>query len=626
MLTSDPIYYKSLRPKITILNYNNSSTFYAFDPFTGTITTGPTSVFPVSCNVSLSQNGHGSFTVQIEDQNELLDRDNITVGSRVLISCGKQSSQITKLISGVVRVPGFDRGKNNNVIYNLSGPSTGIRLNERVVYVVSQAAKLATGQIDVSDASRKADTLLETTLTLFNSEGVITTGGTLASTSDVETFVADTSIEYGEAQDFVNYIEDLSGGELIVNVDDLIRFRNEMNVTVGGKGFTIKNEPYRISQRSDDADDTMYLKGGSWKIDWEYNKDSGYANTVYGILSPEAAPSLPLDLGGFNPTSSFYYNTGVNCVALKFTPTHAHCYANDFFVGISEYCGSSAVGQKPFNALFALVADGGSGTPNGKTPIVCLSYPANSLSQSNNTLEPAQVVNEGIFFDGSTGAMLASQEISLDTTKDYWIVMTSVNTTTTLVGAADAKQILWWYDTSKTAPNAVATASATAINRGGPISTVGTGWTVQANANPPLFKMPIQRSISFNMWDPKGMRAIAPGVGTGAGLRIDTVFTDMAANIRNKESVYPYLSQKLYDSVLPRMPIGMPIVTAPNVPIFPGDPIIISDKILGLSSAGGQFQITRCGDMTYNWEIGRYEAPTLLSINPIGLPSGYRGF
>jgi hypothetical protein len=616
LLTTDPLYYKPLLPVITIKNTANNSTLYSYNSFTDTGTTDKV----LYSSVNLSQNTHGQFTIQFEDQNKSLESTaNVTVGSRVQIDCGKQSSQLTRLISGLVRKKGYSRGANNKVLYTISGTSTGIRLNERLTYTVSEAARLANGQIDFTDVSRKADTLLAAGLSTLTSDGILSIAN-LAANSDVETFIASTSIQYGELQDLVNYYEDQSGGETVVDTSDLVSFRYEIKNNLFGRGFTLKNN--NDNKANDDADDTMYLVDKNWSYEDDFYKSSNYANRFFALLSGETPPTTPAELGGFDGTSAFYFNTGVNCVGLKFRPTHSHCYSTDFFVGISEVCGSSAVGKKPFNALFAIVDDGGSGTPNGKTPLVCIAYPANVLSESNITLEPAQVVNQGLFFNGSTGATLATQDINLDTQKDYWFIMTPVNTTTT-VGAADGKNILWWVDTDKS--TSVATAPNTAINRGGPISTVGTGWSVVGD-NPPLFAMPRIRSHSFFMYDPKAMQAVSSG-GLVSGLATDTLLTDAPNQVTTFDSMYRYMQQQTYNLAKPRTVYNFPSVLAPNIPPFPGDPIVISDSILGLSTPGNQIALTTCGDMTYQWGnmgTGSYEAPTKLSINAIAVHPRYR--
>jgi hypothetical protein len=613
LLTTDPIYFKPLLPVITIKNTANNTTLYTYNSFTDSGTTDKV----LYCSVRLSQNTFGEFVIQFEDQNKSL-ASTVTVGSRVQIDCGKQSSSLTRLISGLVRKKGYTRGADAKVLYTISGTSTGIRLNERITYAVSEAARLANGQIDFTDVSRKADTLLASGLSLLTADGILSIAN-LAANSDVETFITSTNIQYGELQDLVNYYEDQSGGEVIVDTTDLVHFRYEIKNNLFGRGFTLKNN--NDNKANDDADDTMYLVGKNWTYEDDFYKSSSYANEFYALLSGETPPSNPNEIGGFDGTTTSYFNTGVNCVGLKFKPTHSHYYPNDFFLGISEVCGSSSVGQKPFNALFAIVDDGGSGTPNGKTPLVCISYTGNVLSQSTNTLEPAQVVNQGIFFNGSSGVTLATQEINLDTQKDYWFVMTPVNTQTT-VGAADGKNVLWWVDTNKSVQ--VATAPTTAINRGGPISTVGTGWSVASN-NPPLMAMPRIRSHSFFMYDPKAMQAVSNGLTRG--LATDTLLTDAPHQVTTFDSMYRFMQQQVYNFAKPRTVYNFPTVTAPNIPPFPGDPIVINDVILGLSATGNQVAIGTCGDMTYQWGNqggGSYEAPTRLSINAIAVHPRYR--
>ena len=112
-------------PVITIKNTANNATLYTYNSFTDSGTTDKV----LYCSVNLSQNTQGQFVVQFEDQNKSLE-STVTVGSRVQIDCGKQSTALTRLISGLVRKKGYARGANNKVLYTISGSSTAIRLNE----------------------------------------------------------------------------------------------------------------------------------------------------------------------------------------------------------------------------------------------------------------------------------------------------------------------------------------------------------------------------------------------------------------------------------------------------------------------------------------------------------------
>jgi len=127
------------------------------------------------------------------------------------------------------------------------------------------------------------------------------------------------------------------------------------------------------------------------------------------------------------------------------------------------------------------------------------------------------------------------------------------------------------------------------------------------------------------MWDPKAVQSVQSGLT--AGLYVDSMVSDAALQIKTNESMYRHVAGQLYETARPRTMYNFPRVTAPNIPIVPGDPIVISDKILGLSAPGSQVMLTVCGDMTYQWGAagrGDYEAPTNLSINALGVHPRYR--
>src|SRR4249919_3254256 len=100
MLTTDPLYKRPLLPAIFINNTANSIPLYTYSSFTGAATI-KTNVFPLYCSVNLSKDTHGEFVIQFDDPNEAME-SSVTVGSRVIIQCGKQSSSLTSLISGLI--------------------------------------------------------------------------------------------------------------------------------------------------------------------------------------------------------------------------------------------------------------------------------------------------------------------------------------------------------------------------------------------------------------------------------------------------------------------------------------------------------------------------------------------
>jgi hypothetical protein len=98
--------------------------------------------------------------------------------------------------------------------------------------------------------------------------------------------------------------------------------------------------------------------------------------------------------------------------------------------------------------------------------------------------------------------------------------------------------------------------------------------------------------------------------------------TESAIEITIRDSMVRYMAGQLYDKSRPTTTYSFPSVMAPNIPPFPGDPIVISDSILGFSTSGQQVVLTTCGDMSYQW--GDYQAPTILSIQATGVHPRYR--
>jgi hypothetical protein len=95
------------------------------------------------------------------------------------------------------------------------------------------------------------------------------------------------------------------------------------------------------------------------------------------------------------------------------------------------------------------------------------------------------------------------------------------------------------------------------------------------------------------------------------------MITESAVEIKDRDSLGKYMINQLYNKARPTTIYNFPSVMAPNIPPFPGDPIVISDTILGLSTSGNQVVFAECGDMSYQWgdmDRGGYQAPTILSI------------
>jgi hypothetical protein len=644
LLTTDPLYWKPLLPVITIKNTANNTTLYTYNSFTDSGVIDK----PIFCSVALSQNTHGEFGIQFEDENFSMKDAGIRVGSRVLIECGKSSTGLTRLISGLVRKQGYSRGGDRKVLFNLAGSSTGIRLNERVVNQVNEAARFPTGAINFSDSTRLADTLLASSLGFLTSDGILSIAN-LAANSDVETFIASLAIEFGEAQDLVNYIEDQSGGEVIIDVNDLINFRHELKTNMVGRGFTIKNKYMTVSGAQDNADDTMYLRGKDWSFEDSFYKSDVYANRIWGILPAGEAIDVAINtwdkynvLSNDGPVSA--RNQDYEW-ASEFRPTHTHFVPGDIYVAAyqhydekqpistatitsvwpdnnatilsnlrSGYNGLDPSGGLPYVWRIA-GPDNGNHDPSGLPVVANVSFDAANFPFTGSLFSDTALFNQQSFFDSSG---VGIQSFNLDTTKDYWLVLSSFNSTIPPTSSGN-DEFCYWLTRANT--------SVTNYYRASPASTqssLETSWTASPNTRIRYFEMPILRAHAFNMWDPKAVQAVSQGLSSG--LYTDSVLSDASAVVKTKEAMARHLSQQLYSMSRPRTTYSFPRVTAPNIPIFPGDPIVISDSVLGFTKSGNRVTLTTCGDMFYQWgEFGRgdYQAPTELNIQAIGIHGRY---
>lgn len=607
--TSSAVYWKPLIPRITIKSLDNATTYYTYDPWTDAGTTTKA----VACSVNLSQNHQGIFTVQIEDETKAINA-NVNLGARVIIECGKQSTQMTRLISGLIRQKGYSRGADRKVVYTLSGSSTAIRLNEIITNQQITARKLQSDgiTIDTTDPNFVADLLLQNQLAGLTAEGVASAAN-LITRSDVENFIPSMDVNFGELQDVCNIIEESTNGEIFVDVNDLVQFRHQLQPSIPGRGFAIKNK----NAATDNADDTCYLRGKSWDYTESCLKSDSYSSRIWGILQTEPEPSNRESLGFNASTSAATGQDTTHEYAVKFRPPHSHFLPGDIFVvGVLA---TATPADVPWITRFRICIDN-AGVPNSAAGSVKanINFPPDQF-QLQTVASPVDVTkvqlgNVQTFYD-ETG-ITKIDSFNLDTTKDYWLILSNDN----LPGVN--RTFYWAQKFAGVGLGTTALQNNTAglsTDTGG-----GTGWTPASGNFSFIYSMPRRRSQAFECTDPKAINAIGTGLSPSGGTRIESTLSNIPASISTKEAMQRYMVNQLYYMARPRSNWNMATVTAPNVPIVPGDPIMISDSVMGFSTAGTQAVMTTCGDMTYSWQIGDYQAPTILSIQPVGLVSRYK--
>ena len=395
----------------------------------------------------------------------------------------------------------------------------------------------------------------------------------------------------------------------MVDTSDLVHFRYEIKNNLFGRGFTITNS--NTNRAYHDADDTMYLVNKNWTYEDDFYKSSNYANRFYALFPSESNPPLPA------LTGQTIQNGGTilpaSEVATKFKPPHSHWLPGDVLVyGDAAYRNDSVVTIQPSTVRFRISADNG-GNPSGSV-IVNIDFSMSDMQNANNAgwVASTSWIDKGTFLN-SSNTILSS--FDLDTTKYYWLILSDDNCAPT----DNSGPRFRWYCTTNSGIGMTASFGTSSNSSG------GSGWSSNALAGTVGYALPVRRSHSFFMYDPKAMQAVSSGLT--AGLSTNTLLTDASSQVTSFDSMYRFMQQQTYNLARPRTTYSFPTVTAPNIPPFPGDPIIISDDILGLSTTGNQVVLTTCGDMSYQWGnqgSGGYNAPTKLSINAIGVHARYR--
>ena len=328
---------------------------------------------------------------------------------------------------------------------------------------------------------------------------------------------------------------------------------------------------------------------------------------------------------GFDAIQNTFSMSSGQEVAYKLRPTHSHFLPGDIMVVGAQHVTSGTVSPWPTTVRIAGPDPntGSSGNTNNLDVLANVQFSRTSFSDPlpislGTGLPPDdafKVMSEQIFYDAESTRI---DFFDLDTTKEYWFIFSNIYVPASVGRFSIGRKSV--VDTGTYLSNLNTGSGFSSVNRS------GTTWAVPPTASENIWCifLPRRRSISFTMWDPKAVQTISTGLTSG--LYVDSVFTDLSSQVKTKESMYRHLAGQLYETARPRTTYNFSTVTAPNIPPFPGDPIVISDNILGFSTSGSQVVLTTCGDMSYQWGnlgSGSYDAPTKLSINAIGIHPRY---
>ena len=216
---SDPGYMNPLRTRIRFRSRTNPTLiYYNYDSFGASAR--PFNI--LACSVRLAQGEVGSFTIDIEDSDETVNKDQIGFGTKVTVEVKKEiRHDYIPLCTGFVRRIRKIRSATGVLIWRVTGYSTQIVFNERVVNF-RRAAKRE--QVDspiplLTDERMLAyrlaiDLITSTDILPLRKPTVQNSGGyqSLAGISDrVDDFIAQIAPGLTDATTVMNALAELTG-------------------------------------------------------------------------------------------------------------------------------------------------------------------------------------------------------------------------------------------------------------------------------------------------------------------------------------------------------------------------------------------------------------------------------
>ena len=595
LFTRSELYQKPLIPRIQIKSLDKTQTFHTFNPFTFT----GTSRALIYCNVNLSLSQHGTFEFQVDDHLQSLDIDNIKNGNRVVISMGKTNNNLFTHLSGMIRQTGYSRGCEDNLLYNVSGYGTGIRLNERILDVLLDELKTIDGStVDQTDSDFFANRVVDDALdrasyypkSIYSGEvegtggfGYINSSGATV-TSPVKDFIPGVLLRFGEIEDLFSQIEGYTGARIYVDEQDRIQLQPVKTPLSTNSGFKITTN---VQLDSDLADNTMYVDAETdYTFSDSIGKDSGYSNSLFGILSASVPPDK--DASGAN---NFLENKTVE-IAMRFKPItnpHWRLYAGVEGVGLTNVQSENSV-----RGRWRICADD-NGKPQNIGGIIAnrYMYPNEHYTTADGGLQTIEIFGRG--------------SNDLDENTWYWLILSSVNATTT-------EYWRWYYD-----PASSQHQSATAAPNTSTADDGGTGWTVTNTRKMVLFQGRF-KAEPHNILDVLGVRK---------RIMIESVIPNFPQQITSKQAAVKYLVGLIHYASRPRRIFQFPSLTVPNKPVFPGDTCCIVDDRFGFSTGGNPVIGGQITDVNYQMGIkGGGTSPssigqTRLQLSVVAFPGNY---
>lgn len=521
----------------------NQPTF--FDP-SGTVSANPNRIRIISVTVDLAQNQAGTFQVQVEDSQKVIDRNQVGLGSRFEISLGKTPTSFNDVMVGYCKVVNMKRDDTGLLVYTFSGYGSQIIFNERVVDFNKQAARQQLGSIVAStiDQNTTAYNLVKSLIEGFSGlpikglPSLIQQGGFTEQGLDprVNTFIPAISQPLVQAAQCMDTICNQSGSIWgVQNNDVFLRYPTQVHT-----GVIIKD----TVEDTDPSNKTAYFIGPFEMID-SIDLQDGFCNGLYlkgGTLDPTADVQSTSNGG-----STSLYNKDI---AQQFIPGSARLKNVALLL---QKLGSGGSLSQQF-VTGAIVHDN-NGQPTG-SKVLDLQIPVSSIQTT-----PTAV------FDFN--AKFSVKDIQVNS--PMWIILYSK-------GTSEDNTIRWLHDGGVSTENAFSATRVAKLNPSNedrtspPLKSDTSGWNVSTTG-------PIYTHAFF-----KGIRALAYAADPQSISKYGRVEAVHDVQwISDNPTLQTYASSVLQLLAKPVRKFTFNQVTIPNDFVYlPGQLISIIDNLSGI--------------------------------------------
>jgi len=291
--TQTPQYYLPHRPRVTIYNPDGVTVLAQFDAFAPNSTTIP--VYDLDVNIGLGT--AGTCDVYIHDTNNIINRNNIGLFTKIKIESGKFSNDYQDIHWFYVRNVEGLRTETGVFDYHLLGYGVRIRANERITNFIKSAAVSTFGTSNqiVNDPKMQANNLakyLWTSVEHLPFQGPLENFDVSGISDDVVDVLPNINAPLTEFGALMDMICQYSGAIWYIDAKQRIVLKYPGTTD---SGLTVKSGELELS--TDLAANTSFIMS---KLAFQTSSDigKGYANTYFGTSQNTSADASQTKSGG----------------------------------------------------------------------------------------------------------------------------------------------------------------------------------------------------------------------------------------------------------------------------------------------------------------------------------------